>query len=211
MEGYSFLGRSSPRAQSLKVYILGVGYKTVAYEEDWSVQELCSSLAHKLRLPDEHLFGIFEVYGELGTGKEKCIKDSDTLRHKLEMAIVPGRQFVFKYKYLIDMKITRAEDRAMDMYYLQTKENILSGYYHAPLTMAVDLAAIQMQVEFGTFNPKTHVSGFLYPRIRDFLPSSLLGEADGRALETNILSLYCGSPEVKNTCRSRETSSSDCT
>jgi len=199
MEGYSFLGRSSPRAHSLKVYILGVGYKTVTYEEDWSVQELCSSLAHKLRLPDEHLFGIFEVYGEPGTGKEKCIKDSDTLRQKLEMAIVPGRQFVFKYKYLIDMKIARAEDRAMDMYYLQTKESILSGYYHAPLTMAVDLAAIQMQVEFGTFNPKTHVSGFLYPRIRDFLPSSLLGEADGRTVETNILSTYCASPEVKAT------------
>lgn len=199
MEGYSFLGRSSPRAHSLKVYILGVGYKTVTYEEDWSVQELCSSVARKLRLPDEHLFGIFEVYGEIGTGKEKCVKDSDTLRQKLERAVLPGRQFVFKYKYLIDMKIARAEERSLDMYYQQTKENIVSGYYHAPLPMAIELAAVQMQVEFGAFNPKTHIPGFLFPRIRDFLSPTSLGELDGKSLETRILQTYSHSSDVPST------------
>lgn len=48
---------------------------------------------------------------------------------------------------------------AWRLFYLQIKQNVISGAYPCPDKLAVRLAAYQAQVEFGNFIPAQHRPG----------------------------------------------------
>lgn len=105
-------------------------------------------------------------------------------------------KLVYKCKIFKDYLILNADEPSTHLFYLQIRESIVSGTYFAPIGIACNLAAFQMKIEYGSYNPEKHKEGFLRPRIGDFFSPYLLSNNDPVEIERKVLSIYSGIEQV---------------
>ncbi|CAG9313926.1 TLN1 [Blepharisma stoltei] len=186
---YSNVERNSPKSLNLRVYLLDNEFKTLTYDHSTRAVDLIDQMSKKMSITNSENFGIFDVYTHNSRVEEKLLKDDDCIsdvikKHKKD------RKIVFKCKMFRELNIINADEFSTHLYYIQTKENIISGYFNAPLHIAITLAAIEMQIEFGPFNPEKHKPGFIFPRIRDFFSERLLEQHGSKYIEKRLLDEY---------------------
>ena len=129
-----------------------------------------------------------QPFNQIGINNDEIITESKN--RKIE------RKFVLKCKLFREFKIITANENTTHLYYIQTKANVLSGYFYAGLNNAIALASIQMQIEFGPFSSEKHKYGFMKQRIRDFISNHLLETHGGKRMEMLILQGYSQSTPV---------------
>lgn len=186
---YSNIGKNSPRQRNLRVYLLDNEFKTLQYESTTKVGDLIDQIAKKMNISNSENFGIFEEYTHKGRIEEKLLREDDLIKEFIKKQ-KKDKKFVFKCKMFRELNIINADEFSTHLYYIQTKENIVSGYFNAPIHIAVTLAAIEMQIEFGPYNQEKHKLGFIIPRIRDYFSEALLEQHGPRYIEKRLLDIY---------------------
>ena len=191
---YSSVEKATPRKVKLRIYLVDNEFKTIYVEEGSQVHNVLDTLAAKMEIQDMENFGIFEEWVHRGRTEEKLLPSDEVITDVKSRKI--ERRFLLKCKLFRELNIINANEPSTHLYYIQTKANILSGYFYAGLNNATALAAIQMQIEFGPHSPEKHKLGFMQSRIRDFVSNNLLEKYGGRHMEVMILEAYALSTPV---------------
>lgn len=197
INNYSSVEKATPRKLKIRIYLVDNEFKTIHLHDGSQVFHVLEVLKGKMEIEDIQNFGIFEEWVQRGRTEEKLLNNDDLISDSKARKI--ERKLILKCKLFRELNIINANESSTHLYYIQTKHNILSGYYFAGLNNATALAAIQMQIEFGPFYPEKHKFGFMQSRIRDFISNFLLEKYGGRQMETLILEAYSLSIPVKFT------------
>lgn len=191
---YSSLNKGSPRKVKLRVYLIDNDFKTIFVEQDSKIKEILEILSSKIGIDDIENFGLFEEWTRNNRTEERLLNYdqvlSDLTVKKTE------KKIVVKCRVFRELNIINANETTTHLYYIQTKHNILTGYYYAGITNATALACIQMQIEFGPYSQEKHKAGFMQNRIRDFVSTLLLEKYGGKHMEMQILMAYSQSSSV---------------
>jgi FERM central domain len=185
---YSSLEKDTIKHVKLRVYLLDNEFKTIYIEADSKVVNVLEILSIKMGIEDIENFGIFEQWENNGKLEEKLLKNEDPLPGS--KARKSERKLILKCKLFRELNIINSNEQSAHLYYIQTKSNILTGYFYTDINNAVSLAAIQMQIEFGTYCPEKHKLGFMQTRIRDFVCNRLLEIKGGKHMEGLILQAF---------------------
>ena len=191
---YSSVDKGSPRKVKLRIYLVDNEFKTVYLEFGSKVNDVLEILSTKMGIEEIENFGIFEEWTRNGRIEEKLLSNEEIISEPKTRKI--ERKLVLKCKLFRELNIINANESSTHLYYIQTKANVLSGYYSSGLNNATALAAIQMQIEFGPYSPEKHRFGFMQSRIRDFVSNALLEKNGGKQMEMLILEAYSLSASV---------------
>jgi len=94
---------------------------------------------------------------------------------KLKKEFEKDSKLVFKRRVFMKHKNVTKEDESFLLYtYLQAAANVRDGTYPCSEGAALELASLNMQINFGDHNKKIHVTGFLRDKIDKFIPLPLL-------------------------------------
>lgn len=122
-------------------------------------RDLNELVATKLTLPAADYFGV----SFSGRNFDKFVDPQRSLRDQ----DVP-KQLIFKVQY---MKQPRHIDNqlAIQLYWLQVKTMVVSGYYAITDYLGVKLGALHLQIAHGDHDPSRHATGF-FNHVNDLLP-----------------------------------------
>ena len=183
---YLALTPTSPRQTNIRVHLLDKEFKTISCDSDARVSELILVMAKKMNITHPEYFGIFEEWTRQNKVERKLLSEDNFVFDKKRK----NKKLVFKCKIFRELHILNADEFSTHLYYIQTRENIVTGYYNAPLHIALVLASTQMQIEFGPFLKEKHLPGFILPRISDYFPPHLLKANGASYLEKRLLETY---------------------
>jgi hypothetical protein len=191
---YSSINRGSPRRVKLRVHLIDNDFKTISVDQDCKFKEILEILSNKIGIEDIDNFGLFEEWTRNGRTEERLLQNDQSLNdlHNKKSE----KKLVVKCRVFRELNILNANEATTHLYYIQTKHNILTGYYFAGITNATVLASIQMQIEFGPYSSEKHKLGFMQSRIRDFISTLLLEKHGGKHMEIIILQAYSQSTSV---------------
>ena len=70
--------------------------------------------------------------------------------------------------FLSDSQLDNPDPFEMEFLYLECRRSVVTGRHPITLQQAVQFAALQMQTQFGNYDPLVHVADYL--KTKDFLP-----------------------------------------
>uniref|UniRef100_A0A5S6QJT4 Moesin/ezrin/radixin homolog 1 n=1 Tax=Trichuris muris TaxID=70415 RepID=A0A5S6QJT4_TRIMR len=119
-------------------------------------EELCDQIFYNLDLEERDYFGLqfmdhFQVQHWL----------DPTKRIKKQVSIGPPFTFRFRVKFYSSEPNNLHEEITRYLFYLQLKQDILSGRLECPYATMVELAALTLQSELGDFCPEEHTPAFV--------------------------------------------------
>jgi len=133
--------------------------------------------------------------------EEQSSKDDKNKKYAVKKEVKKKKEepkwsgFLFKPKLMIktssDTLMTDME--AVHLTYLQAVSDVVTGRYPSTDKDVTVLAALQLQATFGDYNGSLHQSGWLAPKLKDFLPLAYIqkkGKNDSKLekdYEANIL------------------------
>lgn len=85
------------------------------------------------------------------------------------LGLEDGDSVHFKIKYF-KVPSYKLDAVSLQLFFLQTKDSILSGKFHVPERLAILLAAFQLQVFYGTYDPDATWLAGLASNLSEFLP-----------------------------------------
>jgi hypothetical protein len=188
---YSSVERASPRKHKVRIHLLDNEFKTIYLDFGAKVQDALDILSGKMHITDIDNFGIFEEWANNGKVEDRLLNPESIISEPKARKV--EKKLILKCKLFRELNIINANEFCTHLYYIQTKTNILSGYYYAGLSNATALASLQMQIEFGAYCPEKHKLGFMQSRIRDFVSNQLLEKYGGKHMEMLILDSYAQS------------------
>eukprot|EP00769_Ergobibamus_cyprinoides_P002766 gnl/Ergobibamus_cyprinoides/3919.p1 GENE.gnl/Ergobibamus_cyprinoides/3919~~gnl/Ergobibamus_cyprinoides/3919.p1 ORF type:complete len:269 (+),score=93.06 gnl/Ergobibamus_cyprinoides/3919:81-809(+) len=121
---------------------------------------------------------------------ERALKpDEKPINVKTEWTTdAPGR-FVFKRQFIMDPQEDIESDPVfMQLMFSQVQYDVLHGRLFVSLELAVQLAAMTMQLTYGDHSAK-HVSGFLLKHLGEFVPVTYLSSKAKKPAEWEALIL----------------------
>lgn len=74
------------------------------------------------------------------------------------------------------------------LYYLQMKNDVVTGRNPIPVSLAIQLAAHQLQIEVGDHAPGKHRTGFIQEQIDAFFPPRIYENENKQLLEARTFS-----------------------
>mmetsp|Transcript_1381 Transcript_1381/g.4954 ORF Transcript_1381/g.4954 Transcript_1381/m.4954 type:complete len:920 (-) Transcript_1381:54-2813(-) len=151
---------------------------------DFTCHDLLETFASKLHLWQIEFFNLAVENKE--EDADRWLNPEKTL---LQEGITSGSEVHMKIKYFKTPKKI-VDDAAIRLFYLQVKQNIISGQCPCSEKVAVRLAAMQVQLSYGNYAPSKHHKGFLAEAIRDYLPREIVAENEIDYLEARIFNLH---------------------
>lgn len=163
----------------LKVRLLDGTIKTISVDESLSIQQIAEIIGTKMGIgyPEE-----FSLKVE-GSGEHEWLTPTQSLHENKvneDMILVLKKKFFFN-----DANVDRSDPVQLHLLYVQCRDAIVDGTHPTQKQEAVQLAAIQLQIDQGTFNPEKHKQNTL--PLKSILPPQWLKE---KRISSNILKEY---------------------
>jgi len=161
--------------------------KAFAVDPAMSADQLLKEVKERLELKEGGCFSIFEKKDDW----ERCL-DPEEKPADLQKSWPPGTgedapKFIFKKKIFIRDDAREMEDPvARNLLYIQAVSNVVNADYPCTTDSAIKLAGLQVHVVYGDHNTSTHVSGFLAPNLKDYIPKTLIASKRLAEWETTI-------------------------
>ena len=146
----------------LKVRLLDNTIKTILVDESLSIQEIAEEIATKMSIgfPEE-----FSLKVE-GSGDREWLTPTLSLHENHvneDMVLILKKKFFFN-----DANVDRSDPVQLHLLYVQNRDAVVSGTHPTQRDEAIQLAAIQCQVDYGTFDPEKHKVTTL--KLKEILP-----------------------------------------
>ena len=104
-------------------------------------------------------FSLCEVItDEKGAEMDKFLQHDKTVA---EEEITKDSKLFYKVKLLKNPMADCVDPTTIDLLFRQVNLNVIQEVYPCPEKVAVQLAALQIQAQFGDYNPKKHRVGYL--------------------------------------------------
>lgn len=112
------------------------------------------------------------------------------LNKELEsLGLEEGDSVFFKIKYFKHPSY-KLDDVSLQLFFVQTKQSILSGNFIVPERIALLLAAFQLQIFYGTYDPTASWLPGLASNLQEFLPADHLNTAAPEQWASRIVHYY---------------------
>ncbi|KNC51358.1 NOD3 protein [Thecamonas trahens ATCC 50062] len=169
-----FAESSQPRVSDAPKVILSIllpsgSRKKIAVPCDYTGQELMDVFASKINLAVNDMFELVVLNTKTGRIQDFIDADRTIEDHELK----PSDLISFRTKFF---KMPATPDPViLNLLYLQTRNDVTSGQLAVSEPLAVNLAALTLQITHGKFDPKVHNLGFLdESALDDLLPRHLV-------------------------------------
>lgn len=139
-------------------------------------KELFDQIVVYLGLKETVYFGLTEIKDEehlfldLDTKLTKYApagwKDENPKKRKIEFILH------FKVKFFVENPSALKHNLTAHLYYIQLRQDLLSGYTHCPDETLLLLTSYALQAEYGPFEPEYHATEYF--RIESYLPGRVL-------------------------------------
>eukprot|EP01129_Flabellula_baltica_P013584 TRINITY_DN6336_c0_g1_i1.p1 TRINITY_DN6336_c0_g1~~TRINITY_DN6336_c0_g1_i1.p1 ORF type:complete len:2441 (-),score=740.57 TRINITY_DN6336_c0_g1_i1:26-7348(-) len=146
-------------------------------DDSATVQEILEVVAKKCKVTNYDEYGLrVEGRGDnTWLNKEQGLHEQDVT---IDDIIIFGKKLYFS-----DEQIDQTDPVQVNFIYVQSNEDILTSKYPTTKEEAVQLAALQVQIQHGNHNPSRHKSKFL--KLSEYLPAQY---AKNKSLEGEIYS-----------------------
>eukprot|EP01104_Vermistella_antarctica_P018056 TRINITY_DN6574_c0_g1_i1.p1 TRINITY_DN6574_c0_g1~~TRINITY_DN6574_c0_g1_i1.p1 ORF type:complete len:2432 (+),score=758.04 TRINITY_DN6574_c0_g1_i1:122-7417(+) len=146
----------------LKVRLLDGAVKTILVDESLIVSDLVENVGEKIGIKNPEEFSLQME----GAQKSDWLNPNKTL---VENEVPEDVLVLLKKKFFFnDANVDRSDPVELHLLYVQCKDQIMEGVHPTQRTEAIDLSAMQCQVEYNNFQPGKHKPGFL--ELRKFMP-----------------------------------------
>lgn len=164
----------------INIYLVDKTRKKLAVSMDFSVQEVIDLFSSKLDLIQNEFFSLAEAKKN---GIDRWLSPKNTLK---EEGISETTPLVFKIKYF-KQPLKVFDPQAIHLFFLQVKQNVISGQYPASERLVIRLASYHFHSVYGPHLPQKHKPGFLGEEgLKDYLPPEVVASCSSNFLETRI-------------------------
>lgn len=183
----------------IRVHFIDDSFKTLAVGNNITGRELLDVVANKIELEEagRPFFGLYFYK----SGESRCVEDEEQvcrlmvhetlgtnvdsnkyINERAEWEIVRKQwekdcKLVYKRTVFLKYKaIPKEHVQVLNYSYIQSVFNVKHGFYPCNKEVALELAGLQMQADFGDYNPKLHVPGFIVEKdkVANLIPEELL-------------------------------------
>ncbi len=145
---------------ALSVKLVDGTVKTVVATQGETAAEMIAQIGAKIGLQNTEEYGI--KMGERWLDQNRPLSEQGV--HDLS-------QVEFKKRYFVDdLNVDKSDPIQLHLVYLQSRDAILTGEYPVQLEEAIQIAAVQLQVEMGNYDPQTHNDEWFHRS--EFLPAA---------------------------------------
>jgi len=150
------------------------------YEADANTPNVERLLEPKERVLD--VMSSWEIHAEEAKAADTKQQTPNPEVPKVEAAY----QFLFKAKLVLKTSDpdVMADPEAVSLLYLQATHDIVTSRYPVKEKDVTVLAALQLQATYGDFQPDSHVAGWLFTKLEQFMPKELLLDKKGKVVPT---------------------------
>jgi MyTH4 domain/FERM central domain/RA like domain/PTB domain (IRS-1 type) len=166
----------------LRVYLMDGSYKTITVDSFTLIEDVIEAIKQKLQLTYGKPFALYEV-----TDREHILNTRDRVLDVMAKWVhgsghddgkhnpiqtFPDAKFLYKAKLVLkaDSKEIKTDTGAVELLYMQSVNDVVTGKYPVKDKDLCILAALQLQATFGDFHADMHGHGWLTGKLDDFIP-----------------------------------------
>ncbi|GIQ88474.1 hypothetical protein KIPB_010725, partial [Kipferlia bialata] len=172
----------------VKVYFLDDSATAVSCDTETTADDVVALVADKIELVGNvSEYKLLEVKPDF----VHILADEDKpLQFKNEWTANKGgvtNRFVLKRMYFMDPNETFDDPVEKHLMFIQSRHSVATSRCYVEPELAMRLAALYMQVEYGPHKPDIHVPGFLAPHISQYIPAGLMRTKSVNEWESGVL------------------------
>jgi acyl-CoA-binding protein len=176
------------RGMSIRVYFLDNTFKTFMVDSFTLVSDVLDMVVKKLAISNASIFGLYEFAEteRMLNPKERVLdvyaRWEEEEKERAQKEEKEQWRFVYKAKLILKPGHPEVKNdmEAINLLYMQSVMDVVSGKYPVKESHLVILAALQLQATFGDYHPEMHGHGWLIDKLEQFIPKALVALKDSK-------------------------------
>lgn len=176
--------------KTIRVYFLDGTYKAIVTNPDTTAAILHEAVASKIELSNDTNMGLFDQRKKgdrpLPSSENIFAIMEDWKRNSKKGDKEDENRFVFRLKSPMKDEDVVEDPVRVHLLYLEARSEMMSGTLVPTADEMVQLTALEVQINFGDYNPKVHTDGFLIPKLKELIPKKILSSKKDKEWEKEV-------------------------
>jgi len=185
---------SQAKQRVVRVHLIDGTCKSFAIDVSATVDQLRTMVMEKIQLVEMSSFALFERKDDC----ERCLDPEEKPCELMNEWVNAEKKkdgqeprIIFKKKiFLRDDDREMKDSVAKHFLYIQALHSVIESEYPMNAEDAINLAGLQVQINYGDHNATTHVVGFLTQNLHNFIPKNLFPVKTAKEWETLIFKAH---------------------